>query len=254
MLLSDSLDIDAILKETAAVEKNLYATLAVTEKEKDLVHESRWVYLVGKLLDFALTKEEWEELKAIINLQAPNSQGISNRQSSKIQTLGFENLFFRESLGLENWRLTPFLSFYSEAESPRPRHVHANLEKVMSASHAKVAVLVTGGFHSEGMLRALQAQGVTVISYAPKISKIEDAAGSAYLTMFTQEKTPLDQLFAGEKLFLAGNPAQISHADQLADTTLEKRNRCGQFHTSSHDDRGRHQDDSQSRAAQFDEK
>ena len=56
------------------------------------------------------------------------------------------------------------------------------------------------------MLRQLQPKGFTVVSYVPKISKIEEANGSSYLSVFTQEKTPLDKLFAGEKLFLAEAP------------------------------------------------
>ena len=174
VLLSDSLDVDAILEETTAAEKNIYSALAHNEKERRLITESRLNFLVGKLLDFALTKEEWTEYQD---------------SSFPIETFG-------------NDGLKPFESFYREAEA-RDEAMAANLEKAMDASHAKVAVLVTGGFHSNGLARQLQPKGFTVVSYVPKISKIEDANGSAYLSVFTQEKTPLDKLFAGEKLFLA---------------------------------------------------
>ncbi len=181
VLLSDSLDVDAIIKETGEIEKNIAASLAMTVREKKMLAESRQLALTEKLLDFALTTEEWAEMKTIINL--------------------------------EDWDLSPFLSFYQEAEA-RDQAMAANLEKAMDASHAKVAVVVTGGFHSDGMLRQLQPTGVTVISYVPKISKIDDN-GSAYLSVFTQEKTPLDQLFAGEKLFLASKPALARPALKL---------------------------------------
>jgi len=40
------------------------------------------------------------------------------------------------------------------------------------------------------------------------MTKIESADGSAYLSVFTQEKSPLDRMFEGEKLFLT---QQVGH-------------------------------------------
>ena len=52
-------------------------------------------------------------------------------------------------------------------------------------------------------------------SYVPKIEKVDTDRGSAYLSVFTQEKTPLDRLFQGQQLYLANEP--IKPADvQLA--------------------------------------
>ena len=75
-----------------------------------------------------------------------------------------------------------------------------NLLASMDQSHSQVAAIVTGGFHSQGLSRQLQDRGVTVITYAPKVSKIEDETGSAYLSVFTQEKTPARQIVRGRKI------------------------------------------------------
>jgi hypothetical protein len=40
-------------------------------------------------------------------------------------------------------------------------------------------------------------------AFVPKISKVEEEFGSAYLSVFTQEKTPLEKLFQGNRLFLS---------------------------------------------------
>ncbi len=177
VLLSESLDVDAIMKEAADLEMRIAASLAKTPTEKRLLVESHQLYLIAKLLDFALTKKEWEEYKE--NLLSPSPCSID---------------------------LSSFENFYREAEA-RDQAMSENLEKAMDASHAKVAVLVTGGFHADGLFQRLQSKGVTVISYVPKIGKVENENGSAYLSAFAQEKTPLDKLFAGEKLFLASAPA-----------------------------------------------
>ncbi len=48
--------------------------------------------------------------------------------------------------------------------------------------------------------------GLAVVSFVPKISKVDAENSSSYLTAFAQEKTPLQKLFEGEKLFLAQPP------------------------------------------------
>jgi hypothetical protein len=44
-----------------------------------------------------------------------------------------------------------------------------------------------------------------VVSFTPRIEKADGGDG-AYLSIFTQEKTPLEKLFAGEKLFISQHP------------------------------------------------
>ncbi len=173
VMLADSLDVDAIVNDAATLEKKLYASLATSEHERSLVADEHRLHLTEKLLSFALTKEEWQEY-------ANSKSQISN---SKFETSSFER-------------------FYEEAEI-RDHKMAENLLSSMDQSHSQVAAIVTGGFHSQGLSRQLQDRGVTVITYVPKVSKIEDETGSAYLSVFTQEKTPLDKLFAGEKLFLS---------------------------------------------------
>src|SRR5262249_50984563 len=84
--------------------------------------------------------------------------------------------------------------------------IAANLLKAMDAQDAKVAILVTGGFHERGVAQALASAGVTTLTYSPKITKIEMENGSAYLSVFARQKTPLEKLLKGERLFLADDP------------------------------------------------
>ena len=58
------------------------------------------------------------------------------------------------------------------------------------------------------MAAQLRARGVPYVVLAPRITKVDGDAGSAYLSVFAREKTPLDRLFAGEKLFLAQDPIE----------------------------------------------
>jgi len=172
VLSSNRIDMEKISGELRSLEESIYATLARTPEEKSLVHESRRLYLTGKLLNFALTKEEWEELRS------------TNDELRSTNLKSFEN-------------------FYREAEIRDDKMASNLIRYSYFVPRTSMVVLVTGGFHSAGIDRRLAEAGTTVIQFVPKITKIDTANGSAYLSVFTQEKTPLEKIFEGEKLFLS---------------------------------------------------
>lgn len=173
LLLADGIDGERLLEEMADLEKEGYALLAKTPEEKDLVQLARREWLTGKLLDFSLIPAEWKEYQG-----GPRSDS-----------------------------LRAFEAFYEQAQA-RDRAMVENVFRSVSAPSVpgQVVLLVTGGFHAAGMTDLLTHRGATVVSYVPKIEKIDTAQGSAYLSVFTQEKTPLEKLVEGQKLFLAQNP------------------------------------------------
>jgi hypothetical protein len=177
VLLADGIDAGQFLDDLTRLEKEGYGRLAITAREKELVEESQSLWLTGKLIDFSLTPSEWKEYQQT----AVNEKDLD---------------------------LTSFEAFYKEAKF-RDVDMTENLLSGLAHSEvsaATVAVLVTGGFHAEAMENSLVSRGVTVLSYVPKIEKFDTAQGSTYLSVFTQEKTPLDKMFQGKKLFLAQDP------------------------------------------------
>jgi MoxR-like ATPase len=65
---------------------------------------------------------------------------------------------------------------------------------------APAGVLVAGGFHTEGITQSLQKKGLNVLVLAPKIKAIN---GEHYMAAFSRDRSPLDRILVGEKLFLA---------------------------------------------------
>src|ERR1044071_4876596 len=63
------------------------------------------------------------------------------------------------------------------------------------------------------MAQLLRDQKRSYIIVSPKLTKIDDKSGSAYLTVFAREKSPLEKLFAGHKLFLS--PASVATIDDI---------------------------------------
>lgn len=193
VLLADGIDAEQLMTEISTLEKRAYARQIMTPEEQSLTARSRQAWLTGKLVEFALTPTEWEEYSA--GPRPLTQEGIRS----------FEN-FYKEADARDMAMAQNLLQAMKEA-SPRAK-----------TEEGKVTLLVTGGFHAEGMTQQLTRQGVTVLSYLPKIEKVDTAQGSTYLSVFTQEKSPLEKLFSGDKLFLAHNP--IARVDQKIEAPL----------------------------------
>jgi hypothetical protein len=154
-----------------------YAALAKTPEEKLLARESRRLFLAGKLLDFALSREEWREYRASGNV-------AFGYRPPKCFDEFYRNAEIRDGAMAEN-----FLRHAQHRRAP--------------AAPGACAVLITGGFHSRGIDAKLARAGYTVVSFTPAITHVDTAGGTAYLSVFAQQRTPLEKLFDGEKLFMA---------------------------------------------------
>ena len=197
VVLSDTIKAEELLEDVHGMEKAGYKKLARTRVERELIERSRAEYLTGKLADFALTPEEWKEYRETRGLGV----GVSGL---KTRTTSHESRVTRPDL-------SSFESFFKHAEL-RDKAMSEKLIKQIAERKAKSAVLVAGGYHSEGMQRILYKEGLAVVTLAPKITKLEGKMGTEYLSVFTQEKTPLEKLFDGDKLFVT--PAVFPTAQQ----------------------------------------
>src|SRR5262249_27514724 len=63
VLLAESIDSEALFAEIKSLEAAHYQKLIRASQEAALVSRGKDLYLAGKLVDFSLTKEEWEEYK-----------------------------------------------------------------------------------------------------------------------------------------------------------------------------------------------
>ncbi|MFN0116661.1 MAG: hypothetical protein ACKVQC_00010, partial [Elusimicrobiota bacterium] len=208
ILLSDQIDAEKLFFEIKETENKIYVSLTKKEIEKELIEKSKKLYLEQKLINFSLTKEEWGEYKSPL---PQSGRGLGRG----INFSSFEN-------------------FYNQAEI-RDEKMAGNFLKIIESSNDKNqltnkcpkskssigtcnldfenyqnAVLVTGGFHSAGINERLLNAGYNVVQFTPKLTKVDTENGSAYLSVFAQEKTPLEKLFEGDKLFLAKNPISVS--------------------------------------------
>ncbi|MFN0118377.1 MAG: hypothetical protein ACKVQC_08835 [Elusimicrobiota bacterium] len=184
----DSLQISKVLEELDAYQTAVVEEYATTSFEHAYIREEKTVSLLEKLLNFSLTMNEWQQYKKEKN--APSFL--------------IENKFSDVSL---------FEKFYELADK-RSEKMAVNL--LASSKTAQNAILVTGGFHTEEILNELKKQGSSYVILQPKISHVNEINGSDYLSVFTREKTPLDKLMMGDKLFLTNGAELIGSPNNMA--------------------------------------
>jgi hypothetical protein len=80
--------------------------------------------------------------------------------------------------------------FYAIA-TKRDKALVDNTIKEMEKEKQQIAVLVTGGFHSEGMAKLLEKQGVSYIVVCPSITK---DVPTPYIQILTNQRTPLEDI------------------------------------------------------------
>ncbi len=210
VMLSDSIKPENLFNEIKKAENTVYASLYQNPKEKKLVLKSKKLSLIKKLIDFSLTTDEWEEYKK----QTKDQRLKTIDHNHRPQDLAVTNAYDAQRMTIPD--LSSFENFYKHAEA-RDKAMADNLVKkvglgsdqlpITNNQLPNLSVLVAGGFHASGLIKQLNNAGIGVVSFAPKITRIDTEKGASYLSVFTQEKTPLEELFQGDKLFLS--PIQI---------------------------------------------
>lgn len=134
-----------------------------TEEEKSLDRFGGEMKLFEKLSMLELSRKDLENLKKI------ESAWLENK-TADTEIGVFENelrSFFRAGLN----RLSAHLDFYKNAEK-READMLKNALDIMARKKQKTAVLVTGGFHSEGLIAGLRERGISYRLITPEMHEI----------------------------------------------------------------------------------
>lgn len=178
--LADRIEVEGLLRDVRTLERRVYRRLARTPEEWAWVVQTQRVRLAAKLVDYALTPDEWSDWRR---------------------------------MGPGPWNLRPFEAFYEAADARDAQMTSTALALARGVPPDRAVALVAGGYHAAGITRRLTAAGAVVIQWTPRLVRAEGTKGSVYLSVFDQEKTPLENLMLGERLFLAPPVADALRTD-----------------------------------------
>ncbi len=185
VLLADGINANRLFSAIKKLETQTIERLCTSTSERQLGLASQHLMLTEKLLNFSLTPEEWEEYER--ELPTTNARSAA---------------------------LSPFERFYIEADIRSAKMVNNLLARPTRAPMA--LALVVGGFHSSRVAALLRRRNIPYVIVSPKLTKIDMASGTAYLSVFARDRTPLDRLFAGEKLFVYPRHVAITDPEMSA--------------------------------------
>lgn len=175
VMLSEGVSAEALMGEVKRLEQVVYHNLAERDEERKLIAESDQLYRMKELSRFSLTSDQWKDYKA------------------------------GRPLFLSDIDLSAFEAFYVAAQK-RDQAMAANITRFFGPD-SNLAVLVVGGFHTAGLTTQLRKRGLSYVVASPKMTAIDDESPENYLSIFDRERTPLETLFSGRKLFVVATHA-----------------------------------------------
>lgn len=184
--LTQKIDPDQLLQDIQVTEQNLYRRLAQSPLEKEFIQKGERLTFAKKLTDFSLTPQEW----ALYNERLGQKNEIGQ---------------FRDA----------FARFYQLAQQ-RDEAIAQNLLTAMEKSKGRVVVLVTGGFHSEGIQAALKRNNVDVVSVTPQMDLANAVSGIDSLLTVAHKKWMFTGLFPKGNEFLTAPTYSAGIAHELA--------------------------------------
>jgi len=203
VLLSEGIRAEALFAELAQAEKSAETKLIQNEKQNNLAGLTRDFYLLKKLADHVMTEPEWK----LFESRRQEVRKLGDRFASLGTPLP-DSLRKMDS----HWRVLE--DFYTSALA-RNKTMIDKMTARLDKEGTKVGLLVVGGFHAQAVLKGLRDKGLTVLALSPKITKI-DANGLSSLDLLARGSLPLDQLFAGERLFVPVVPVASGAAGAVA--------------------------------------
>lgn len=217
VLLAEKINRNDLLMELAGLETGVQDKLAATVPQKRLVAASRSIALLQKLTGHAMTPADWlayEKGKWDV-LNVSNELKVVSMDAAAAGSLPIPAKP-ADLAGL----LAPFEGFCSYALS-RNNALVENLLTKMTAEKRPAAVLVAGGFHTDGLTQILRRKDVSYVVVTPRIEDIPKDQN--YLDVFARDPLPLEQLFTGERINLidARPLAQVSESAKARATVAK---------------------------------
>lgn len=174
------IDHELLLYEIERFGQSVQARLAESSQQQNLVRLDQDSRLLGRLFRLEMTPTEWTTY---------------NERRNEILALP-DRLHLKLDLAEA---VRPFESFWAWAQR-RDKALAFNLLKKMRSSGEKSAVLVAGGFHTDGVAAILAEAGVAVTVMTPNASiTVEDRN---YIDLFAKDPPALRELVNGQQVAL----------------------------------------------------
>ncbi len=184
---AEKVDRSRVIDELADLEERVERRLAVGAEEAIVAKARRDFGVLRKLVGHQLTPSEWHAYAS----RHPDPALVAKT----LADLSGKDLPRVELQGLKSYE------DYSDFALKRNSALADNLLAKMRQEKVPTAVLVAGGFHTEGLIQAFKDSGVSYVVLGPRITKVP--INSQALEAIVRDPLPLEKLLVGDVIHLA---------------------------------------------------
>ncbi|MEW6517775.1 MAG: hypothetical protein AB1439_12830, partial [candidate division FCPU426 bacterium] len=215
-VIPQELNPDKIFEETDRLDADIRQRLYSSPDQRKLDELLQRLDLMEKLLNISATPEE------LARFQSQPELFRVKPFAEFIQTFDqLRDLLVDTDLYALDQYLQQVMAFYRLADERSQAFVQ-NAQKRMTVHHSTLALIVTGGFHTERVMEAARAQGMTCLTVRPRLSQ-QDLV-NPYFALIRERRTPLEKLLAENQniLALAPNFPQVGDNERNSILTAEQ--------------------------------
>ncbi|MCK5242424.1 hypothetical protein KAR34_08225 [bacterium] len=213
-------DADQLFREIDLLDHLIRERFYTQNQEQELDQHLHRLDIIEKLLNISANSEELSEFRGHREAFRIPAFVRFIREQDKSGELEVDSGIY-----LLDEYLNAAEDFYEVADA-RSRHLADNTLKRMAKHDETLAVLVTGGYHTEHILAALKTSGVSYLSIKPRLTK-QDLV-NPYFSLLKNRPTPLEKLLSqDQKIFTLepylptiANPDRIPKVEELPEKNL----------------------------------
>lgn len=188
------LNVQSLLEEARGFEARL-ADAFVPAQDRDAWKALQDLRTASRLMELSLSSEDYRRMRADQDLRSWDR--VARRLDTEFLKAGVARpRLDQRTLAAQ---VSRSLAFYRLAVR-RDHTLVRNTVRRMRADGVRVAALVTGGFHSDGIARWLRDQRISHLIVLPKY---EDASERPYVTVLTRKPRELEEALKSTDLFLS---------------------------------------------------
>jgi len=194
-----------LFEEVDLLTEKVFDSLVKTEQEKNLLSLIRDISLIEKFFRLEVSRKEFQTLSGRVETLTPS---VLVKRVADVSAVEFDLPATAESQKL----FDEAMRFYRLAEE-RENHFLDKMLSVMKKGRRSRAMVITGGFHAEGLQDKLREKGLSYLSVSPRIAKIGDSQ-ELYLKSMLRETVITGTSQIHNPLYLDPDPASEDRAYQ----------------------------------------
>ncbi|HQB11596.1 MAG TPA: nucleotide sugar dehydrogenase [Candidatus Omnitrophota bacterium] len=178
IILTSEIDSRMLQSEMKELAKRILESLLKTDREKELVTELREYQLLKKLFHLELSRDEYER-EVRRNLTPEKLARLSGAARGDKRPADGKTVMPAPNSAL-NVLFSEAIRFYDGAID-REEKMMENAGKILGSRGDKAAVLITGGFHTDGFRKQITESGHSYIGITPNIGSVTREEEENYL-------------------------------------------------------------------------